>query len=159
MKKLFFVLFALLFVVGVASATTIPSAVDPSTSREMWITQVYNSDTSVLDVGDCAEWEIGASTGDDKNWVEACDSVDTFLVAGVIWPVDIGVGAMGLMVVKGPVDVDTVAANQEEGSLLCSSATAGSVDNCSDTASDPNALGFATAAGSGNSVKMQVFVK
>jgi len=158
MKKLLFVLFALLFVVGVANATTIPGIVDPATSRELWITQVYNGDTVALDVGDCAEWVVGSSTGDDKNWVEGCDATDTFLVAGVIWPVDIGVGAMGLMVIKGPVEVDTVIQNQEVGSLVCASTTGGSVDNCSDIDSDPNALGYVTATGSSNSAMVQVFL-
>ncbi len=159
MKKItFLVVFALLMCVGIASAANIPRAVDAVNERELWITSVYNNDSGTLDAGDCVEWDMDGATGDNKNYVDQCDSVDTFLIAGVVWPVDIAVGNTGLIVIKGPVATDTVAATQEPGALVCSTATAGSVDNCSDTATDPNAVGFVTAEGTGNSAVVNVFL-
>jgi hypothetical protein len=162
MRKLFLALLVILFTAGMASAAAVGGIGDATNSREIWITSVYNntgSGATAVDAGDCLEWDIGSSTNDDKNWVVQCDAADTFLVAGVAWPTEIGAGSTGLMAIKGPVSVDTVDGSVEVGALMCSSATAGSVDGCSDTATDANALGFITQAGSGRTATMQVFVK
>ena len=161
MKKLVLVILALFLFVGGASAANIPRAVDPINAREMWITSVFNDEGSgtVADVGDCVEWKMDSSTGDNKNYVEVCDSADTFLVAGVVWPVDIADQTTGIIVIKGPVETDTVYGTALAGTLVCSSTTAGSVVDCSSGAVDANALGYITAAGSSHSAIVNVFAK
>jgi len=154
MKKLLLVVFILLYA-GIAGATT--QVIDAVNNHELWVTTVFNDETSTMDVGDCAEWKMDSSTGDNLNYVEQCDAVDTHIVAGVIWPVDIAAKSTGTMVIKGPVATDTLATAQPIG-LLCASATGGSVALCSDSADDAAALGFSTATGSSNSAVVNVFL-
>jgi len=160
MKRIVLVFLALLLTVGVASATNYPKAVDPKNNREIWVTSVFNSEESTtMDVGDCAEWEMDSSTGDDKNYVVQCDAADTHYVAGIVWPADIAAQTSGTMVIKGPVQADTNVSALGAGSLVCSSSTAGAVQTCS-ALSDANAIGFVTAAGTGTlSAIVNVFAR
>jgi len=159
MRKLLFALVAVLFLCGVATATTIPSAVNGKDGREIWITSVYNNHGATMDAGDVAVWEIDASTGDDDNYVQTTTTADTHLVAGVIWPVDILAGDTGLMVIRGPVPVDTVTCPSGiiAGVALCSSGTGGAAQACSNpTTGNNKRFGFAVGSCSGASV--QAFV-
>lgn len=158
MRKLFLALFAILFVVGVASAANIPSMVDPKTDREVWLMSVYNDEGSTMSAGQCAEWKMDSGTDDNEAYVELCDSVDTFLVAGIVFPANILAGERGTIAIKGPVPATTVS-TIPAGALLCSSATAGSLAVCSDMTSDPNAIGFTTTTGSAGSTTVNVILK
>ena len=156
MKRFIFTVIALFLFTGVANAASIASAVNPVDGPELWVTAVYNNDDATMDVGDCAQWDIENSTGDNDNYVEQCDAVDTFLVAGVVWPVDIASKDKGLIVTKGVVQVDTLGAIME-GSAICASATAGSVYVCSDPEDDSNQFGYAVTGQSGGSATAMVF--
>jgi len=142
---------AVLFVVsmiGVASAVNIPKIEDPTNGPAIWLLPVYNNETSTtIDAGDVAVWDIGNSTGDNDNYVIQSTAADTFLVAGIVYPVDIVAKSDGFLAIKGVVTVDVGAGNSVgTNSLLCSSAVAGAANTCSDSASDPNAFGFSVAA-------------
>jgi len=158
MRKLFLTLIAILLVAGVAYAADIPAVVNPKAGPEVWVTTVYNDDSSTLDVGDCVEWKIGNSTGDNDNYVEQCDSADTFIVAGIVYPVDIAVGDVGTIAIRGVVEADVINGT-EAGSLLCSTTTQGSLGVCSSGTSDTDAVGFATAkpTNGGNTQLIYVF--
>ncbi len=155
MRKLFLALFAILFVVGVANATNIPSTVDPENSAEIWITSVYNytgSGATEADVGDVVCWDIDNSTDDNKNWVIQCATADTTLVAGVVYQAAIKGGDVGTIAIKGPVQTDCIYLQTVDGPA-CSSATAGSATSCAE-GSYANAdamFGFVTGACSSNS--------
>ena len=159
MKRLFFLVLALLLFVGIANATNIPGAVDAVNNREVWVTSVYNNETAEMSVGDCVEWDMDSSTGDDKGYVVECDSTDTYLVAGVVFPAAIASKSTGLIAVKGPVNVNTVTDTMVTGTLVCSSATEGKVYNCSVGAGDANALGYTTAASTGSSAIVNIFAR
>lgn len=148
MKRFLFLALVLLVSTGVASAASIPGAIDAKAGPEIWTISVFNNESSTMDVGDVAEWDIGSSTGDNDNYIIQADSVDTYLVAGVVWPADIAAGSRGTIAIRGPVQVDLLSSlgGAAVGSLLCSSATVGSAAVCSSGATDANAFGFATSA-------------
>lgn len=150
MRKFLFILFALLFCVGVASAANIPSVVNPTEGPELWITQVYNNSGGTLDVGDVVIWQIGSSTGDDDNYVTTTTTAQTYIVAGVVWPVDIGATNSGTIVIRGPVAVDDDGRGlNDAGGLACTSGTAGAATSCT---SAPQAnFGIVTQAGASGS--------
>ena len=70
MRKFLFSIVALLLMVGVASAASIPGSIDPTAGPEVWVTDVYNNSGSTLDIGDVVVWEIDASTGDNDNYIQ-----------------------------------------------------------------------------------------
>jgi len=150
MKKLFLLSLIVLLIAGRSWAVSLPQSESAKNGPGIWYVQVYNDDTSDFDIGDVLEWKINNSTGDNDNYVEQADSVDTFLVAGVCWPKAISIGNLGTMAVKGVVTVDTVAYDAQsalhEGTLICTSATNGAAYACSDTTTDDNAFGIAVAA-------------
>ena len=160
MKKLFLLSLAILLVVGTSWAISIPQSENAENGPAIWYVPVYNDDTA-FDVGDVLEWKINNSTGDNDNYVEQADSVDTYLVAGVCWPSAIAAGDTGTMAVKGVVTVDILSTHTEiePGTLLCSSATNGAADACSNSTSDADAFGFAVANddATNNTVKAYLF--
>jgi len=163
MKKLFLVVLALLLCVGVANATNIPRAVDAVNGREIWVTSVFVNETTnptFMDVGDCAQWDMDSSTGDDKNYVVQCDATDTYLVAGIIWPAQISGQTVGLMAIKGPVQADTTSDVLGAGFLMCASEIDGYVQPCSASGTtDPNAIGFVTTAGGTSTATVNIILR
>jgi len=161
MKKLFFIALAILLMASVSYAATVGLAVDPKNNREVWTTTVYVDETSstTVDAGNVVCWDVDDSSGDDKNWVENCDS-ETGLVAGVVWPADISGGSIGLIAIKGSVPVDVpstgygsvIAAN----AILCSSSTAGVAAPC--TTLDREAYGFGFAVGDSSGGVVQAYI-
>ena len=162
MKKIILFSLIVLLAAGQSWALSLPESESAKNGPALWYVPVYNDDTA-FDVGDVLEWKINNSTGDNDNYVEQADSADTFLVAGVVYPVAIAAGDTGLMVVRGVVDVDivpiTTSTKVNEGTLLCTTTTNGSADACSDTTTDPNAFGVAVAAPdrTANTVKAYIF--
>ncbi len=154
MKKFLFLALALLSLVGVVHAQQI--AVDPKDSSGAYITvPVYNNSGSALDAGDIVVWDIDASTGDDDLYVTTTTTSDTHIVAGIVWPGGIAAGDSGSVAIWGMVQCDVRAVTGVgENGPLCTSATAGDSDTCTNEAAN---FGFATVAGAGS--QLDCFVK
>ncbi len=138
MKKLFLAVLFLGLAVSSYSAS-IPTSIEPKAGGpEVWVQSVYvDTGSTALDVGDVVCWDGDSSTGDDDSWVEQCSAADTYLVAGVVWPAGIAAGASGTIAIKGPVQVDAVAASLGVANgLACSSTTAGSARSCTTDAAN-----------------------
>lgn len=137
MRKLFL---AILFL-GLAStgyATSIPEAAEPKEGGpNLWLESVYvHTGSTALDVGDVVCSDMDASTGDDDQWVEQCAANDTYNVVGVVWPVGIGAGGVGTIVIRGPVATDVVSGLNTVNGPACSSSTAGSARSCTTDAAN-----------------------
>ena len=160
MKKLILSILILFLFTGVSFATNVPRVVDPINQKEIWVTKVYNNDTQTADVGDCVEWDIDSSTNNDKNYIVECDSVNTFLTAGIIWPVDILSESEGVMAIRGPVPANMSGPVTLVGTLVCSSAIPGLFGPCYDaTGTNANAVGYAVAAGTSSAATVNIFLK
>jgi len=145
MKKLFLVSLAVLLMGGVAWAISFPQSEKGDVGPYVWTVPVYNNSGSNMPAGTVAVWQITSSTGDDDNYVTTSTDVDTFLVAGVIYPNAIASTDTGTMAVHGVVTVLVGPDGVAEGSLLCvDNTTAGLANNCSSLTDDSNAFGFAT---------------
>lgn len=129
-KRLFFLLVAVLAIFMASSAqawfATEPKAANGSGQVSI---SVFNNAGAALDAGDVVIWDIGASTGDDDLYVTTTTTVETGLVAGVVWPNGISDGNTGTIVVYGQAQCDLITGIASSG-LLCSSATAGSGRAC-----------------------------
>jgi hypothetical protein len=156
MKKLFFVLLAILLIAGNAFAISIPQSESGTTGPAVVTIPVYNNLGSTMDAGDVAIWDIGSSTGDNDNWVTTTSTADTYLVACVVYPSDIAAGDVGTCAIRGvvPVDMSTTGVGAA-GSVLCTSTTAGSAGNCA-AATAIGAFGIVTTAVSGGSVNAMI---
>lgn len=157
-QSIFLALLLSFSMTGVVFAANIPEYIDPDDGGpEIWTTEVYNNSGAALDIGDIVVWDIGSSTGDNDNWVTTTTTADTFLVAGVVYPVGITTAATGTIAIKGPVSVDVITASATAaGQLICSSATAGSGANCTTQTGQAAAIGFTNAAASSGTVMVTV---
>lgn len=150
MKNLFL---AILFL-GLAfnvHATSIPDATEPKEGGpNLWLESVYvTTGATALDVGDVVCSDMDTSTGDDDQWVEQCAAADTYNVVGVVWPVGIGAGGTGTIVIRGPVQTDAVASSLGVvNGPACSSTTAGSARSCTTEAAN---FGIVTQINAGTS--------
>ena len=138
MKKLFLAILFLGLAAG-SHAASIPLGVEPANGGpELWLQSVYvNTSSTALDVGDVVCWDGDSSTGDDDSWVEQCSAADTYLVAGVVYPLGIAAGSSGTIAIKGPVQTDAVGGHLGVANgLACSSSTAGSAVSCSTNAAN-----------------------
>ena len=153
MKKYLFIVLAVLLMASVANATVVPGAVDAKAGPEVWVTSVYNNSGGSLAEGDLLVWQIGSSTGDDDNYVTTTTTADTHLVAGVVYKAAIATASRGLMALKGVAPID-VLGSVVDGSILCSSATAGEAGVCSD---DAYAIGHAVASGDNTTVNAFIY--
>lgn len=129
-KRLSFLLVAVLAVFTASSAqawfATEPKAANGSGQVAI---SVYNNASADLDAGDVVVWDLDASTGDNDLYVTTTTTVETGLVAGVVWPAAISDGNTGSIVVYGQAECD-VSTGVEAAGVLCSSATAGSGRSC-----------------------------
>lgn len=158
MRRTLGLVLAMLLITGVAYSASIPQMEDPKVGPAVWLVPVYNNDTDTADVGDVVIWEIGESTGDNDNYINRTTTADTFLVAGIVYPSDILTKDTGSIAIRGVVTADLATTHGVVvNSLLCSSTTEGGVDVCSDSATDADAIGFATETPSGTTVKMYLF--
>lgn len=163
MKKLVLAFLSILVLTGVVYAAAISQSIDAKTQTETWLISVYNNSGSEMDVGDVAIWDIADSTGDNDNYVQSSATADTFLVAGVVFPNAIAAEDVGTIIVKGTAAVDLITSGSylpvEAGCSLCTSATDGSAQICSDATTDPNSFGFCTSAPSGGSCTAYINVR
>lgn len=156
MKRLFFVLLAVLLMGGVCFAQN--QMIDPTTSVAQDRTSVYNNSGGDLDIGDVVVWDIDASTGNNDAYITTTTTADTHLVAGIVYPDAIATGQVGSILTFGVGTCDTLygAAPAENGDL-CTSTTAGAGSNCS--TSGANQYGFCTAVAASNSCTCFVNVR
>ena len=155
MKRILFVLFAVLFIAGIANAAIV---YDPKTGSGIELISVYNNSASTLDAGDVVVWAATGSTGDNDAYVTTTTTANTFLVAGVVYPADIAAYDVGSIAVKGIVAVDTLG--NSEGTALCSSGTAGAARPCGTAATTGYGLvGISTAAATAATGTVNVILK
>lgn len=162
MKKLFFVL-AILLMASVASAATIPGAVNAKEGPEIWTTTVYNNSGAALESGTVVIWDIDAATGDDDNYVNT-STTESALVAGVVWPAQIATASIGIIAIRGPVNVDMEDAsngNCAADALLCVGSVAGDAKTCTTVANGQGySFGRCVASGTvGAEVKAFIHAK
>lgn len=143
MRKYLNILFAALLSIsvmtGVANAQI---SIDPDTSGFIAETvSVYNNSASTVSKSDVVVWDIDASTGDDRFYINTTTTADTALVAGIVWPADIAAGARGSIAIWGIVQCTVDDDGADEAGPLCTSATAGEAQSCTD---DSFSFGHAT---------------
>ena len=103
MRRFFFALLAVLFMVGIAYADGIPVATDPKNFATVWTQTVYNGSGDNITSGVAVRWDINASSTDLAMWVEQNDTVADIRTAGVVpygHPLDNT--TVGDIIVKGP---------------------------------------------------------
>lgn len=153
MKKILTILAVLILgTVCTAGAHTITA--DPGTTNgaasHVW--PVRNDSSTAFDEGDVVVWDIINSTGNNDLHVATTTTLDTGIVAGVVGSGGIAALSNGSIIVFGLAQCD-VSADVGDGSLLCTSATAGSGKNCSLVADEAQAYAIASeAGGSGSTV-------
>jgi hypothetical protein len=148
MKKLFIVLVAVLLVGSVTVAQAYFGIADPKTTEGAANVKVpvYNNSGGALDEGDVVVWQIGSSTGDNDLYVTTTVTANTGLVAGVVAQGGIASASSGVIIVYGLAQCDvTVAA---AGTLLCTSAVAGSGGLCTAPTDEPQAYAITSTTGS-----------
>lgn len=152
MKKLLILAILLLGLASTSYAISIPEAEDPANGPAVWTVPVYNNSGGSLAVGSVVVWDIDSSTGDNDNWVTTTTTVDTSIVAGVVYSSAIAAASYGLIAVHGVVPVTTLAGHLSAvKGLACSSGTAGSARSCTTNAS---AFGIVTTANTGTSTNV-----
>jgi len=110
MKKLLFVIFALLLTIGVANATNIPQMVDPKNYPTVWTELVYNGSGSDIATGRVVVWDFSSCDSDAGTmydytgmWVKTSTAAHSVWTAGVTTPGHgITNGEVGRIVIKGP---------------------------------------------------------
>ena len=117
MKKILFVIFALLLTIGVANATNIPQMVDPKNYPTVWTELVYNGSGSDIVTGKVVVWDIAASDVDVAAYDGACMWVKVAATAHSVWTAgvttiaresgvssDIAIsnGNVGRIIIRGP---------------------------------------------------------
>ena len=155
MKKLVLALFAVLLIAGMAYAVSLPQSEEAKAGPGIWYLPVYNNDSETLDAGQVVVWDIGSSTGDNDNYVVNTTTVDTAIVAGVIWPADIAINDSGTMAIRGVVECNMTNATTA-GGVLCTSTEAGAGINCIDNSMKYAIITETVAAG--ESVQGKCFV-
>lgn len=159
MKKILFVILALLLAFGVVNsyATNIPQMTDPKNYPTVWTELVYNGSGTDITAGQVLEWDFDTSDSDAGSifddtapWVKICNS------AGDIWTAGVAVeaianGAIGRMIIHGPaVTLMTAAAQCTVNTIVESTGTTGYVADHDGAGVDEGTLGVcikASAAG------------
>ena len=112
MKKLLFVVLALLLTFGVANAGQIPMVVDPANYPEIWTTEVYNNSGGALGSGTVVVWDFNSVSSpaeytDRLNYVTTTSTADDIRVAGVLADNSCPSANTCTMVIRGPFYVTT----------------------------------------------------
>ncbi len=134
MKKVFIVLVSILCVCSVAHAYFMigdPRKTDAAANIKI---PVFNNSGVALDTGDVVIWDVGSSTGDNDLYVTTTTTSNTGLVAGVVSSA-IGISSSGSIIVYGFAECDidsTPRGNVVNGTILCTSGTAGDGEPCLD---------------------------
>jgi len=151
MKRFLPVFLAILLLLSFTGLVDAQKIVDTADGPEVWVTSVYNNSTSTISAGDIVVWDISSSTGDNDNYVNTTTTADTTLAAGIVWPADIAGKSIGSIAIRATgITVNTLGGTTVPTSL-CTSGTTGRADACSESAGDPNRVGYCTAADSSKS--------
>jgi hypothetical protein len=160
MKKYIGLFVAVLLLGSVTYSYSHSILADPKTTdgAAYQVTPIYNNSGAALDAGDVVVWDIGNSTGDNDLYVTTTTTADTGIVAGVVLSA-IGIASEGSAVVWGFAQCDIGAQGVGDGGPICTSATTGGGDMCSD-ANGGQAYAIASAAGaSGAQIECFVHVR
>uniref|UniRef100_A0A6M3KGK8 Uncharacterized protein n=1 Tax=viral metagenome TaxID=1070528 RepID=A0A6M3KGK8_9ZZZZ len=154
MKKLLITAIALLLMTSFAMAADIPM-VNPESNPAPVITAVYSA--SAVSAGDVVCWDADESTNDDKNYVTSTCGADAVHVAGVVWPSAIAEGNSGTIAIYGVVNVnlETGHTDQNTGTIICASSTAGKAEKC---ATDAYNIGHLTEESSGDTADAMITI-
>jgi len=147
MRKFIILTLAILFTAGIAYGHTV--AIDPKTGAPSVTIPVYNNSSSTIDAGDVVIWDIDDSTGDNDAYVNTTTTASTGMIAGVVYPADIGAASVGSILIYGVTSCDIVAAAGviAVDAPLCTSGTAGAGTQCELT--EPTYAHTVTATTSG----------
>lgn len=148
MKKMLFIILAILFIAGIAEAASIPLAVSPKDFPEVWTTTVYNNSGSALTSGTVVVWDFANSTGsyaDLCNWVTTTTNLDDVWTAGVVASDSIAAAGEGAIIIRGPTNV-RVSQTLTVNDLVGSYSTAGQCAEVTAVAGDEAWLGVAINA-------------
>jgi hypothetical protein len=162
MKRFLFIILALLMLVGVANAASIPGAVAPYNYPEIWTTEVYNNSGGDLVSGSVVVWDFNsvstpAGFTDRLNYVTTTTTADDIRVAGVLTENCLTKGTCTICI-RGPVyalvgdSIDAVTASYAVGTTVL----AGQCGQEGSAAVNKGILGWAisaapnTAANGGN---------
>ena len=103
MKKIIFSILALLLMVGVAQADSVPGNTDPQYNPTVWTQTVYNGSGDDIQSGLAVRWDCNASANDMAMWVEQVDNIAEPRTAGALpYGRSLSNGQIGEIVVKGP---------------------------------------------------------
>jgi len=143
MRKVLFLALALLFVAGVANATSIPLSVDPKNNPVVWTETVYNGSGSTIVSGYIVAWDFDTADSADNQYDDMCPYVKLNATDEGVWQAgivpygkNIANGDTGAIVIKGPAYaligtttvVDTLVAG--DGSGKASPFDGGANDEC-----------------------------
>lgn len=153
MKKLLFVILALLFTMGVANAASIPLVSDPKNQPEIWTMEVYNNQGSALTSGYVVSWDNEGDTTDSNYayrtmWVTLPAIRDDVQVAGIVVDDTIPTGSIGTIAIFGPVYalvLDSTAA-VTAADLVSAYDTTGKVGDFGGAGADEAVLGYCISA-------------
>jgi len=151
MKKVLFVILAILCVSGMAYGAGIPSSVDPQNGPEIWTQEVFNDSGSTLTSGTAVVWDYTDSDMYDldlrKMYITTTTTVDDIATAGVTVDPSIANQTVGTICIYGPVRCLTAAsATVTAGTAIGTSATAGKVGSYSNTSADDACIGWSVDA-------------
>ncbi len=153
MKKLLFVILALLFTMGVANvyAAGIPMIVDPSNGPEVWTQEVFNDSGSTLTSGSIVVWDYTDSDMYDldlrKMYITTTTTADSIATAGITVDPSIPDQTEGTICIYGPVKARIVAGTTATaGVALATSSTAGRLGNYAGSGNDDAVLGWSIDA-------------
>ena len=147
MKKLLFVILALLFSVGVANAAGIPQSVDPKNGSEIWTQEVFNDSGSDLTSGSVVVWDYADSDMYDldlrKMYVTTTITADDVATAGITVDPTCPDQTVCTICIYGPVKAKDVAGTTDTAGLaLGTSTTAGSLGNYAGAGNNDAVLGW-----------------
>lgn len=153
-KKISFFALAILFICGIANATSIPVTVDPYNFPTVWTEEVYNGSGSTIPSGYVVEWDFdtadvtGTIWDDQGMWVKKANGNDDVWTAGVVpFGYDIPASSTGRIIIRGPAVVFRgVAGATLTAGQICASSTSGYVEDESSGGGDTAVLGVVIKA-------------
>ena len=172
MKKILFMVLALLLVYGVANATNIPQMVDPKNYPTVWTEVVYNGSGSNIATGVIVLWDFDTSDSDAGTiyddtgmWVKLDNDEASPWTAGVTTiaretgassDIAISNGNVGRIIIKGPAVVHMTAAAACTVNALVSSNGAGKVLDESASAGEAVLGVCIKASAAGNDIEADI---
>jgi len=147
MKRILFLVVALLILVGSVQAASVPGTSDPENYPVVWTESVYNNSGSALTSGTVVVWDFASSTGtyaDQCNWVTTQSATEGVITtAGVVVSNSIPAAGNGQIAIRGVVPVLHNVAVTASTAVGTSNATAGYMADFPSGSTDQCILGYA----------------